>query len=703
MVRLVVLALCLLPAALGVAAHAAYPPPTESSTGLVVSAQPLAAEAGVAILRHGGNAIDAAVAVGYAEAVVNPCCGNIGGGGFLTAHLPNGPPGGHPDGPPGGHPDGHPGGRDIFLDFRETAPAAATRTMYLDADGNPIPGASLRGWKAAGVPGSVLGLDTALVKYGTMPRAAVMAPAIRLARQGFTLTAADADILARGAPLLRRDKIAAHIFLRPDGSPLQAGDRLRQPDLAATLQAIADHGPDAFYKGNIPRQVEAASRAGGGILTAADFIAYRVPESAPLTCTYRGYVVETTPPPGGGATVCQILNILQLYDLGELGFHAAEAVHIMAEAFRLAFFDRNTYLGDPAFVHAPLHRLLSTDYAARLRGTIGDRATPSASLGPAVAPPGEGQETTHFSVLDKSGGAASVTYTLNGGFGAGVIAGNTGFLLNDEMDDFTIKPGVANQFGLMQGEANAIAAGKRPLSSMAPTIVLRDGRVRMVLGSPGGPRIITAVVQTILNVIDYGMNAQEAVDAPRLHQQWLPDLLYAERFALSPDTKALLLQMGYRIRRQQPSGAVELIASGALTPGGSMAEGSMAGGSMAGGSMAGGSTAGGSAAGGSAAGGSAAGGSATGGSATGGSTAEGSTAEGSTAAKLMAAKPIGAQSPRGQSTGGQSTEAKRIGAKPTAAKSMATAADAVATHAPPPNVFFGANDSRRPAGVALAP
>ena len=717
MVRLVVLALCLLPAALGVAAHAAYPPPTESTTGLVVSAQPLAAEAGVAILRHGGNAIDAAVAVGYAEAVVNPCCGNIGGGGFLTAHLPNGPPGGHPDGPPGGHPDGHPdghpGGRDIFLDFRETAPAAATRTMYLDADGNPIPGASLRGWKAAGVPGSVLGLDTALVKYGTMPRAAVMAPAIRLARQGFTLTAADADILARGAPLLRRDKIAAHIFLRPDGSPLQAGDRLRQPDLAATLQAIADHGPDAFYKGNIPRQVEAASRAGGGILTAADFAAYRVPESAPLTCTYRGYRVETAPPPGGGATVCQILNILQFYDLGEFGFHAAEAVHIMAEAFRLAFFDRNTYLGDPAFVHAPLHRLLSTDYAARLRGTIGDRATPSASLGPAVAPPGEGQETTHFSVLDKSGGAASVTYTLNGGFGAGVIAGNTGFLLNDEMDDFTIKPGVANQFGLMQGEANAIAAGKRPLSSMAPTIVLRDGRVRMVLGSPGGPRIITAVVQTILNVIDYGMNAQEAVDAPRLHQQWLPDLLYAERFALSPDTKALLLQMGYRIRRQQPSGAVELIASGALTPKGSMAAGSMAAGSAAGGSMAGGSAAGGSAAGGSAAEGSAAEGSTAE-----GSTAEGSTAEGSTAAKLMAAKPIGAQSPRGQSTGGQSTggqstgaqstgaqstEVKPIGVKPTAAKSMATAADAVATHAPPPNVFFGANDSRRPAGVALAP
>ncbi|WP_428538604.1 gamma-glutamyltransferase [Rhodopila sp.] len=642
LVQAAALALCLL----AVAANAASPPPTESTTGLVVSAQRLAAEAGVDILRQGGNAIDAAVAVGYAEAVVNPCCGNIGGGGFLTAHLPDGRSEGHPDGRPNSHlderpdgrpdsrlderpnarPDGHPNGRDVFLDFRETAPAAAARNMYLDADGNPIPGASLRGWKAAGVPGSVLGLDTALVKYGTMSRAAVMAPAIRLARQGFTLTAADADILARGASLLRRNRAAAGSFLRPDGSALQAGDRLRQPDLAATLQAIADHGPDAFYKGDIPRQVEAASRAGGGILTAADFAAYRVTEAAPLTCPYRGYVVETAPPPGGGVTVCQILNILQFYDLDEIGFHSAEAVHVMAEAFRLAFFDRNTYLGDPDFVHAPLHRLLSTDYAARLRGTIGDRATPSASLGPAVAPPGEAQETTHFSVLDKSGGAVAVTYTLNGGFGAGVIAGNTGFLLNDEMDDFTLKPGVANQFGLVQGEANAIAAGKRPLSSMAPTIVLRDGRVQMVLGSPGGPRIITAVVQTILNMIDYGMNAQEAVDAPRLHQQWLPDLLYAERFALSPDTEAMLRQMGYQIRRQQPSGAVELIASGAL----GLAQPPHAG------------------------------------------------------SDASAPKPS-------------------MDVKPTGVRSMASAADAVATHAAPPSVYFGANDSRRPAGVALAP
>ena len=579
-IKLAALALCLL----ALAARAASLPPTESTTGLVVSAQHLAAEAGVDMLRQGGNAIDAAVAVGYAEAVVNPCCGNIGGGGFLTAHLP--------------------GGRDIFLNFRETAPAAASRDMYLGADGKPIPDAALHGWKSAGVPGSVLGLDTALVKYGTMPRAAVMAPAIRLARHGFILTAADADILSRGAQLLRRNPAAAHIFLRPDGSPLRDGDRLRQPDLALTLQAIADHGPDAFYKGNIPREVEVASRAAGGILTAADFAAYRVTEAAPLACTYRGYVVESAPPPSsGGVTICETLNILEGYDLSDMGFHSAEAIHFMTEAFRLAFFDRNTYLGDPAFVHAPLTRLLSKDYAARLRGLIGDRATPSASLGPAVPPPGEGPETTHFSVLDKFGGAVSVTYTLNGGFGAGVIAGNTGFLINDEMDDFTLKPGAPNHYGLVQGEANAIAPGKRPLSSMAPTIVLRDGRVQMVLGSPGGPHIITTIVQTILNMIDYGMNAQEAVDAPRLHHQWLPDLLFAEPFALSPDTRSLLEQMGYHIQAQQASGAVALIASGALA----------------------------------------------------------------------------------------------------GAKSMAPAADAVATHAPRTNLYYGANDSRRPAGVALAP
>jgi gamma-glutamyltranspeptidase/glutathione hydrolase len=406
-----------------------------------------------------------------------------------------------------------------------------------------------------------------LVKYGTLPRATVMAAAIRLARDGFVLTVADSRMLHFGAPLLRRNPEAAAIFLHPDGTPFAAGEILRQPALAATLQDIADRGPDAFYGGAIPLAVEKAAREGGGIITAADFAAYRIAETEPLRCTYRGRVILSAPPPSsGGTTMCETLNILEAYDLRAMGFHAAEAVHLMTEALRLAFFDRATYLGDPDFVSMPLQRLLSKDYAARLRGQIADRQTPSASLGPPIPPPVENPETTHYSVLDRAGNAVSVTTTINGAFGAGVVAAGTGFLLNDEMDDFTVKPAVANQFGLEQGESNAIAPGKRPLSSMTPTIVLKDGAVEMVAGSPGGPRIITATLQAILNVIDYGMNAQEAVDAPRVHHQWEPDVLYAERFALSPDTKARLERMGYRIEEQRPWGEVALIAVGASDP-----------------------------------------------------------------------------------------------------------------------------------------
>jgi gamma-glutamyltranspeptidase/glutathione hydrolase len=499
----------------------------------------------VQILRQGGNAIDAAVAIGYVEAVTNPCCGNIGGGGFLTAHLAD--------------------GRAVFLNFRETAPAAATPDMYLDALGQVVTGASLYGWRAVAVPGTVLGLDTALTRYGTLPRATVMAPAIRLARDGFVLQRGDTDILRHAARLLRRQPDVARIYLRPDGTAYEPGDRLTQADLAATLEAIAADGPDAFYKGRIPRAVEDAAHADGGIITAADFAAYRVTESAPLSCTYRGYVFLSAPPPSsGGATMCEILNVLEGYDLRGMGFHAAQAVHIMTEAMRQAFRDRNTYLGDPAFVANPLERLLSKQYAAAIRARIGDRATPSAAM--ESIEPAEKPETTHYSVLDKDGNAVAVTYTINGGFGAGVMAPGTGFLLNDEMDDFTIKQGTPNLFGLVQGAANAIAPGKRPLSSMAPTIVLHNGHVFLVLGSPGGSRIITITLEVALNMIDYAMAPQAAVDAPRLHHQWLPDVLYAERFALSPDTKALLERMGYQIEEQTPWGAAALIAVGPARP-----------------------------------------------------------------------------------------------------------------------------------------
>ncbi len=524
-------------------ALAASPTAIEAPHGMVVSSQHLASEIGAEILKAGGNAIDAAVAVGYAEAVVNPCCGNIGGGGFMVLHLSD--------------------GRDRFVNFREMAPGAATPTMYLDEAGNPIPGQSRYGYKSVAVPGTVMGLDHVLAEYGTMKRDAVMAPAIRLAREGFVLERGDTDIMDYLARRFKSDPVVAGIFLRPDGSALQPGDRLVQPDLAATLDAIAKNGPDAFYKGRIPEAVEAASKAGGGIIDAADFAHYKISESEPLRCTYRGYVFISTPPPSaGGTTLCEILNILEGYDMKALGFHSAESVHVMTEAMRHAFLDRNTYLGDPDFVKNPLDRLLSKDYAAAIRAQIQpDKATPSSEVRPG-SEPHEQTDTTHYSVVDQAGNAVSVTYTINGLFGAVVMAPGTGFLLNDEMDDFTVKRGVPNLFGLVQDKANFIEPGKRPLSSMAPTLVTRDGKVFLVLGSPGGSRIITITLEAALNIIDYGMEPRQAVDAPRLHHQWLPDELDYEPYALSPDTAKLLTAMGYKLNEQTSWGAAELIAIG---------------------------------------------------------------------------------------------------------------------------------------------
>ena len=542
-------------------AYAASPAAVESNRFMVVSAQNLAAEAGAEILRAGGNAIDAAVAVGYAEAVTNPCCGNIGGGGFMVAHLAD--------------------GRDVFVNFRETAPASARPDMFLGADGAVVPGASLRGWRSAGVPGTVLGLDTALTQFGGLLRAQVMAPAIRLARDGFVLTRGDADIMARFAGVIRRDPVAARVFLRPDGTPFEPGDRLSQPDLAATLSAIAASGPDAFYKGPV---AAAVARDSGRVLTEADFAGYSVTVSEPLRCTYRGFTVMSAPPPSsGGMALCQILGVVEGYDLRGFGFHGAQEIHVLTEAMRHAFLDRNAFLGDPAFVRNPLDMLLSRERIDRIRARIGARATPSAELAVGEAPH-ERPETTHFSVIDRAGNAVAITYTINGGYGAGVMAAGTGFLLNNEMDDFTIKPGAANFSGLVQGDRNRIAPGKRPLSSMSPTIVSRDGQVAMVLGSPGGGRIITIVAQTIVNAIDHGMAPREAVDAPRIHHQWLPDTIFAERYALSPDTKQVLEGMGYSVTAQTNWGAVALIAVGAIRQGealpGSSGSDSVSGGGM---------------------------------------------------------------------------------------------------------------------------
>jgi gamma-glutamyltranspeptidase/glutathione hydrolase len=432
--------------------------------------------------------------------------------------------------------------------------------MYLNSDGSVIPGASLHGWRAVGVPGTVLGLDTALTRFGTLPRSTVMAPAIRLAREGFVLTRGDTDILAHASPFVRKQAAFARIFSRPDGSSFQPGDRLVQSDLADTLAEIAANGPDAFYKGQAAAAVAHDSE---GALTAADFALYHVTESKPLACAYRGNVILSAPPPSsGGVTLCEILGVLEGYDMHALGFHSAQSVHVMTEAMRHAYVDRNSFLGDPAFVSNPLDRLLSREHADLIRAGITDRATPSDQVAAGVGPH-ERPQTTSYSVLDKAGNAVAVTYTLNGGFGAGVMADHTGFLLNNEMDDFTIKAGVPNIYGLVQGEANRIGPGKRPLSSMAPTIVMRDGRVSMVLGSPGGSRIITIVLQTILNMIDHGMTPGEAADAPRIHHQWRPDTIYAERYALSADTRAALEAMGYTVTEQTNWGAVALIAVGA--------------------------------------------------------------------------------------------------------------------------------------------
>ncbi|MHA3368155.1 gamma-glutamyltransferase [Yersinia enterocolitica] len=523
--------------------HAASTPAVEAKNGMVVTSQHLASQVGTDILKMGGNAVDAAVAVGYAQAVVNPCCGNIGGGGFMTIHLAD--------------------GTDTFINFRETAPAAASADMYLDKEGKVTKDASLYGYLAAGVPGTVLGMDSAQKKYGKLTRQQVMAPAIKLAREGFVLTRADTDILDTTVKRFRQDTESARIFLRKNGEALQPGDRLIQTDLADTLTAISEKGPDAFYQGKIPQAVEAAAKKGGGILTAADFANYKITETAPITCSYRGYKFVSSPPPSsGGVTLCETLNVLEGYDLKSMGFNSAAYIHTLTEAMRHAYMDRNTFLGDPEFVKNPIDRLLSKSYAADIRKQIvANKATPSVEVQPGMQPH-EKPETTHYSIVDHDGNAVSTTYTVNGRFGAVVIAPGTGFFLNDEMDDFTVKVGEQNLYGLVQGATNSIAPGKRPLSSMSPTLVTKDGKTFMVLGSPGGSRIITITLQTALNVIDHGMAPQEAVDAPRIHHQWLPDEVYYEQRGVSADSLNLLKTMGYKMVEQNPWGAAELILVG---------------------------------------------------------------------------------------------------------------------------------------------
>ncbi len=520
--------------------HAASFPALKSKHGMVVSSQVEASNAGVDILKKGGNAIDAAVAVGYALAVVHPCCGNIGGGGFMTIYLAN--------------------GTQTVINFREKAPSLASKTLFLDNKGAVIEGASLYGFKAVGVPGTVAGLDYAHQKYGSLQRDVVMAQSIKLAKEGYILQQGDADIFADKTAYLAQNTEAKRLFLHSDGTAFKAGERHIQADLAQTLSDIATNGADAFYKGRVGKVIAQASRGNGGLLSEQDFADYKVQESAPITCQYRGFGIISAPPPSsGGVALCQILNVIEGYDMKAFGYHSAQSVHLMVEAMRHAYFDRNTKLGDPDFVTMDLPLLLSKNYAADIRTKIAKSQKPQTAIAPQEKP-----ETTHYSVLDNQGNAVSVTYTINGAFGAGVAAPRTGFLLNNEMDDFTIKVGAANMFGLAQGAQNAIQPNKRPLSSMAPTIVTKDGKVFMVLGSPGGSRIITIVAQVIMNVVDFGMAPQEAVDAPRIHFQGLPDEVFYESFALSPDTLNLLKNKGYKLIEQTPWGAAELIELGGM-------------------------------------------------------------------------------------------------------------------------------------------
>lgn len=524
-------------------ARAASVAPVAAQNGMVVSAQHLATQVGVDVLKRGGNAVDAAVAVGYALAVVYPAAGNLGGGGFMTIQLAD--------------------GRKTFLDFRETSPKAATANMYLDKDGNVIKGISTKGHLAVGVPGSVSGMEYAREKYGTMKRADLLAPAIQFAEQGFVLDQGDIDLLRTATDDFKDDPASSAIFLN-NGQPFGVGDRLLQSELAKTLREISSKGTDGFYKGWVGSAIVASSQAGKGLLTQDDLDGYKTRELAPVECDYRGYHVISAPPPSsGGVVICEILNILEGYPLKELGYHSAQAVHVQIEAMRHAYVDRNSYLGDPDFVKNPLDRLLDKNYATKIRAVIDpNKAAISKDIKPGVAPH-EGSNTTHYSIADKDGNAVSVTYTLNDWFGAKVTAAKTGVLLNDEMDDFTAKVGVPNLYGLVQGEANSIAPGKRPLSSMSPTIVTKDGKTVMVVGTPGGSRIITAVLQTMINAIDYGMNAQEAVDMPRIHQQWLPDMTNVEDYALSPDTRKILEGMGHKFGPPQPANHLAVIIVGA--------------------------------------------------------------------------------------------------------------------------------------------
>lgn len=521
--------------------------PVWAKNGMVATQEALASDIGLKILKDGGNAVDAAVAVGFALAVTLPRAGNIGGGGFMMIYDAK-------------------QGKTVALDYREKAPSSASRDMYLDKDGNAVSDLSRYHGLAVGVPGTVAGLLKALDNHGTMSRGQVMAPAIALAENGIEVTAGLSESLEALSDRLQKWPSTKKIFFKPDGSAYQPGELLRQPELAKSLKLIAAKGSDGFYKGETARKLVKAVNEAGGNMSLQDLVNYKAIARVPVKGDYRGYEIVSMPPPSsGGIHIVQILNILEGYPLKDYGQNSAQTIHLMSEAMQLAYADRAEYLGDSDFIDVPASGLTSQAYADKLRSLINpNKATPAATIKANNPLPYESDQTTHFSIVDKDGNAVANTYTLNFSYGTGLVAEGTGILLNNEMDDFSAKPGVPNGYGLIGGDANAVEANKRPLSSMSPTLVFKDSKPYIVTGSPGGSRIITTVTQVISNVIDHDMNIAEATHAPRIHDQWLPDEIRIEK-ALNVDTIKKLESMGHKVSPQAAMGSTQSIM---LTPNG---------------------------------------------------------------------------------------------------------------------------------------